>query len=104
LTIAPARQEDPDLSNATFCCPELDSFCLLDRLGLSATGQQVHDDHAVLECRVVRPDDWRRPQPENGPRPQPQATEPRSRKIEADTGAVRDERDAAVAASPHHAT
>jgi transposase len=46
------------LSNATFCCPELDSFCLLDRLGLSATGQQVHDDHAVLECRVVRPDDW----------------------------------------------
>jgi hypothetical protein len=24
--------------NATFCCPDLDSFCLLDRLGLSATG------------------------------------------------------------------
>jgi transposase len=31
---------------------------LLDRLGLSATGQQVHDDHAVLECRVLEPDDW----------------------------------------------
>jgi len=21
-------------------------------------GQQVHDDHAVLRCRVVEPDDW----------------------------------------------
>jgi transposase len=46
------------LPNATFCCPELDSFCLLDRLGLSVTGQQVRDDHAVLECRVVESDDW----------------------------------------------
>jgi transposase len=46
------------LSNATFCCPDLDTFCLLDRLGLSATGQQIHDDHAVLECRVLEADDW----------------------------------------------
>jgi transposase len=38
--------------------PDLDSFCLLDRLGLSAIGQQVHDDHAVLECRVLESDDW----------------------------------------------
>jgi transposase len=44
--------------NATFCCPDLDTFCLLDQLGLSATGQQVHDDHAVLECRVLELDDW----------------------------------------------
>jgi len=44
--------------NATFCCPDLDSFCRLDRLGLSVTGQQVHDDHAVLRCRVLEPDDW----------------------------------------------
>lgn len=48
--------EDPDLSNATFCCPGLDSFCLLDRLGLTATGQYVRDEHAVLECRVLEPD------------------------------------------------
>jgi transposase len=46
------------VSNATFCRPDLDSFCLLDRLGLSATGQQVHDDRAVLDCRVLEPDDW----------------------------------------------
>jgi transposase len=44
--------------NATFSCPDLDSFCRLDRLGLSVTGQQVGDDHAVLACRVLEPDDW----------------------------------------------
>ncbi|MDT0262480.1 ISL3 family transposase [Jatrophihabitans lederbergiae] len=44
--------------NATFSCPDLDSFCLLDRLGLSVTGQQVQDDRAVLACRVLEPDDW----------------------------------------------
>ena len=46
------------MPDATFCCPDLDSFCLLDRLGLSVTGQQIHDDHAVLACRVLEPDDW----------------------------------------------
>ncbi len=46
------------MPNATFCCPDLDSFCQLDRLGLSVTGQQVHHDHAVLACRVLEPDDW----------------------------------------------
>ena len=46
------------MSHATLCCPDLDSFCLLDRLGLSVTGQQVRDDHTVLRCRVVEPDDW----------------------------------------------
>jgi transposase len=46
------------LFNATFSCPDLDAFCLLDRLGLSVTGQQVHDDHAVLACRVLERDDW----------------------------------------------
>jgi len=44
--------------NATFSAPDLDSFCRLDRLGLSVTGQQVHDDHSVLRCRVREPDDW----------------------------------------------
>jgi hypothetical protein len=46
------------LPNATFSRPDLDTFCRLDQLGLSVTGQQVHDDHAVLACRVVEPDDW----------------------------------------------
>jgi transposase len=44
--------------NATFSRPDLDSFCLLDRLGLSVTGQQVRDGHAVLACRVLEADDW----------------------------------------------
>jgi transposase len=44
--------------NATFSCPDLDSFCRLDELGLSVTGQQVADNHAVLACRVLEPDDW----------------------------------------------
>jgi len=44
--------------NATFSTPDLDSFCQLDRLGLSVTGQQVLDDHAVLACRVIELDDW----------------------------------------------
>jgi hypothetical protein len=44
--------------NATFSRPDLDSFCLLDRLGLSVIGQQVHDGHAVLACRVLEADDW----------------------------------------------
>jgi transposase len=46
------------LFNATFSTPDLDTFCRLDRLGLSVIGQQVHDDHAVLACRVLEPDDW----------------------------------------------
>lgn len=44
--------------NATFSSPDLDSFCRLDRLGLSVIGQQLHDDHAVLQCRVLEPDEW----------------------------------------------
>jgi transposase len=46
------------VSNATFCAPDLDSFCLLDGLGLSVVGQQVGADRAVLVCRVVEPDHW----------------------------------------------
>ena len=46
------------MSHATFCRPDLDSFCRLDRLGLSVTGQLVGADHTVLACRVVEPDDW----------------------------------------------
>ena len=43
--------------NATFATPDLDRFCLLDRLGLTVTGQHVADDHTVLACRVAEPDD-----------------------------------------------
>jgi hypothetical protein len=50
--------EDLDMLNASFCRPDLDSFCRLDRLGLSVTGQQVDEDHSVLRCRVLEPDDW----------------------------------------------
>jgi len=46
------------MSGATFSCPDLDSFCRLDRLGLTVTGQQVGADRTVLACRVVEPDDW----------------------------------------------
>jgi hypothetical protein len=34
------------MAHATFPSPDLDTFCLLDRLGLSVTGQQIHDDRA----------------------------------------------------------
>ncbi|MEP6853096.1 MAG: ISL3 family transposase [bacterium] len=43
--------------DATFATPDLDGFCLLDRLGLTVTGQYVAEDHTVLACRVVEPDD-----------------------------------------------
>ena len=46
------------MSHATFQVPDLDAFCLLDRLGLTATGQMLEPDHAVLECRVIEPDNW----------------------------------------------
>ncbi len=45
------------MAEPTFCCPDLDVFCLLDRLGLTVTGQRVAEDHTVLECRVAEPDD-----------------------------------------------
>jgi len=43
----------------TFDCPDLDAFCLIDRLGLTVTGQRVGEDHTVLACRVGEPDDPR---------------------------------------------
>ena len=46
------------MDHATFCAPDLNTFCLLDRLGLVVTGQQVHDGHSLLRCRVLEPDDW----------------------------------------------
>lgn len=45
---------------ATLTAPDLDAFCQLDRLGLSAVGQSVQAHSSVLECRVFDPDDWGR--------------------------------------------
>ena len=33
-------------------------FCRLDELGLVATGQRIEPRRAVLECRIVEPDDF----------------------------------------------
>ncbi len=44
--------------NATFGPADLSAFCGLDELGLVATGQSIEPDRAVIECRVVEPDDW----------------------------------------------
>jgi transposase len=46
------------VSNATFTAPDLDSFCQLDELGLTATGQLVEHDRSILECRVREDDNW----------------------------------------------
>lgn len=35
--------------------PRLDTFCRLDRLGLSVTAQHVEPDHTVLRCRPTTP-------------------------------------------------
>lgn len=42
----------------TFTCPDLNSFCLLDALGLVVTGQLIRRDRAILECRVAEDDPW----------------------------------------------
>lgn len=46
------------MDNATFCTPDLESFCMLDGLGLYITGQRFEPDRAVLECRVISADAW----------------------------------------------
>ena len=46
------------MSDATFACPDLTTFCRLDELGLEVTGQRLEPDRAVLACRVVEPDEW----------------------------------------------
>jgi hypothetical protein len=53
----PANRKTSNVHEPTFCCPDLDAFCLLDRLGLTVTGQHVAEDHTVLRCRVLEPDD-----------------------------------------------
>ncbi|APX32651.1 hypothetical protein BH708_07890 [Brachybacterium sp. P6-10-X1] len=46
------------MSNATFSPPDLDVFYGLDGLGLTATGQRVEIDRAILDCRVLVADRW----------------------------------------------
>ncbi len=46
------------MSDATFTCPDLTSFCRLDGLGLEVTGQRIEPDRAILACRPVDADDW----------------------------------------------
>jgi len=46
------------VAEPTFDCPDLDFVCLLDRLGLTVTGQQVLPDRTVLACRVREPDEF----------------------------------------------
>ena len=52
------HREDLDLSDVSFSCPDLNSFCRLDTPGLTVTGQHLDSERAVLECRVLDPDDW----------------------------------------------
>jgi len=37
---------------------DLTTFCRLDDLGLTVTGQHLSPERAVLLCRPVEPDDW----------------------------------------------
>jgi transposase len=46
------------LSDATFACPDLTTFCRLDELGLEVIGQRLEPGRAVLACRVLEPDQW----------------------------------------------
>ena len=51
-------QEDLDVRDATFVCPDLTTFCRLDALGLQVRGQRLESGRAVLTCRVIEPDRW----------------------------------------------
>src|SRR5690554_7655571 len=42
------------MSNLTFSSPDLSSFCQLNNLGLTATGQHLCAEHAVIECRFTK--------------------------------------------------
>jgi transposase len=45
------------VSDVTFTCPDLTTFCRLDQLGLEVVGQRVQPGRATLMCRVVAADD-----------------------------------------------
>jgi hypothetical protein len=52
-----AHLEDLDVTDATFGCPDLTTFCRLDELGLAVVGHRREPDRAVLACRVLEADD-----------------------------------------------
>ena len=42
------------MNNLTFSSPDLSSFCQLNNLGLTATGQHLCAERAVIECRLTK--------------------------------------------------
>ncbi|PZF62131.1 ISL3 family transposase [Curtobacterium sp. MCBD17_034] len=44
--------------HATFATPDLTTFCRLNELGLTAVGQRLDHDEAVIECRLTTSDPW----------------------------------------------
>ena len=54
--LTPTHLEDLDVTDATFACPDLTTFCRVDELGLVVVGQRLEPRRAVLACRVVEPD------------------------------------------------
>ena len=56
--LIPTHLEDLDVTDATFACPDLTTFCRVNELGLVVVGQRLEPRRAVLACRVVKPDQW----------------------------------------------
>ena len=46
------------MDKPSFTSPDLDAFCLLDGLGLTAVGQLVTASHGLLECRAEDSDNF----------------------------------------------
>ncbi len=46
------------MDSPNFKMPDLDTFCLLDGLGLTATGQDVTASHGVITYRGIDPDEF----------------------------------------------
>ncbi|GAA4510097.1 hypothetical protein [Brevibacterium yomogidense] len=46
------------VSKPNFATPDPYTFCLLNRLDLTATGQDATAPYALFECRVIEPDDF----------------------------------------------
>jgi transposase len=46
------------VSHTIFHAPDLTTFCRLEELGLEAVGQHLGPERAIIECRVVEPDQW----------------------------------------------
>ena len=56
--LIPTHLEDLDVTDATFACPDVTTFCRVDELGLVVVGQRLEPQRAVLACRVVEQDQW----------------------------------------------